>query len=365
MKQFFALPLLAALAAAPLFAQDFTISGEVKSGFYWERSQEGNKEAAEHVRLHNNDDAGGQQGRFRLNMQVNRENVGVKVRFEVNSWTISNNQPVWPYAFAYGNFWDNQIKISAGKMGDSPWGAGGPERWDELDTIIGIRTELMPKFLPGLNLGFVLNNFNEGLMTALNKVQFGDILQETVIGVSYAHEYFALRFAFRGDSELDSDPNRIDEGSRLLYRAEERALRNILPGAQIWVNGYFDGLGTQERGALYYNWLYLQYAPKAFTAQIRLGLDSGAERRQIIHVRPSFYYNLFDSRVSAGGAFSLSQDLDSAANMPYMYWRIQPQVRLNLGNFYVALVYQYEDAFTSEDINIKTQWINLRLVYTF
>lgn len=223
----------------------------------------------------------------------------------------------------------------------------------------------MPQFLPGLNVGFVLNNFNEGLMTALNKVQFGDILQETVIGVSYAHEYFALRFAFRGDSELDSDPNRIDEGSRLLYRAEERALRNILPGAQIWVNGYFDGLGTQERGALYYNWLYLQYAPEAFTAQIRLGLDSGAERRQIIHVRPSFYYNLFDSRVSAGGAFSLSQDLDSAASMPYMYWRIQPQVRLNLGNFYVALVYQYEDAFTSEDINIKTQWINLRLVYTF
>jgi hypothetical protein len=365
MKKLFALPLLAALAAAPLFAQDVNISGDVKSGFYWERSQENDKEAAEYVKLHNNDDAGGQQGRFRLNLQVNKENIGVKVRFEVNAWSVSGNTPGWPYAFGYANLLDNQIKISAGKMGDSPWGAGGPERWDELDTIIGIRTELMPKFVPGLNVGFVLNNFNEGLMTALNKVQFGDILQETVLGVSYSHEYFGLRFAFRGDSELDSDPNRIDEGSRLLYRVEERALKNILPGAQVWVNGFFEGLDTPARGALYYNWLYLQYAPETFTAQLRLGLDSGADRRQIVHLRPSFYYNLFGKLLVVGGSFSFSQDLDSNTSMPYVYWRIQPQIRLNIGNFYTALVYQYEDAFASQDINTKTQWINLRLVYTF
>jgi len=367
MKRFFALPLLAALAAVPVLAQDFSFSGEMKTGFYWERSQEEDNEPREYVKLHNNDDAGGQQGRFRLNMQFNRGNVGAKVRFELSSWTTSDNRAIWPYAFVYGNFWDEQIKVSAGKMGDSPWGAGGPERWDELDTIIGIRTEYMPKFLPGLNVGFVLNNFNEGVMTAADKIQFGDIIQETVLGVSYAHEYFAFRFAFRGDSELDSDPNRIDEGSRLLYRVEERALGKLLQGAQIWANGYFEGLGTPQRGALYYNWLYLQYAPETFTAQIRLGLDSGSEKGSVIHVRPSFYYNLFGNLLSVGASFSFCYNLDSYTNAPpYVYWRIQPQVRANLGNAYIALVYQYEDAYRStKDTNIKTNWINLRLVYTF
>jgi hypothetical protein len=367
MKKYCILTLLTALAATLVFAQEFSFSGEMKTGFYWEQMQEVNQEAKEHVRLHNNDDAGGQQGRFRLNMQFNKENVGAKVRFEVSSWPASTIQPMWPYAFVYANFWDDQIKVSAGKLGDSPWAAGGPERWDELDTIVGIRMELIPNFLPGLNVGFVLNNFNEGLSIAANQILFGDIIQETVIGVSYVHDYFALRFAFRGDSELDTDPNRVDEGSRLLYRMEERALDKILPGAQIWANGYFDGLDTEDRGALYYNWIYFQYAPEAFTAQIRLGLDSGSERSQIIHVRPSFYYNLFDNLLSVGASFSFCQNLESYTNAPpYVYWRIQPQVRLNLSNVYFALVYQYEDSFRStKDTNTKTHWINLRLVYTF
>jgi hypothetical protein len=367
MKKVFMLPLFVVLVTATGFTQDFSISGEMKSGFYWERAQEGDMEPKEHVRLYNNDDAGSQQGRFRMNMKVDNGNIGAKVRFELSSWTVSNNQPTWPFAFAYGKFWDEQIKISAGKMGDSPWAAGGPERWDELDTIIGIRTELMPKFLPGLNIGFVLNNFNEGLNIALNQVLFGDIIQETVIGVSYTHDYFAFRFAFRGDSELDTDPNRIDEGSRLLYRVEERALQKILPGAQIWANGYFEGLDTPERGALYYNWVYFQYAPEAFTAQVRLGLDSGTEGRTVFHVRPSFYYNLFNNLLSVGASFSFCNNMESFNNAPpYVYWRIQPQVRMNWGSTYIALVYQYEDAYRStKDTNIMTNWINLRLVYVF
>jgi hypothetical protein len=367
MKKFLTVLFLAALVTIRGFAQDFSFSGEMKSGFYWERSQEGDNEPKENFRLYNNDDAGGNQGRLRLNMQIENGNVGAKVRFEVSSWTVSDNRPIWPYAFAYGKFWDDQIKISAGKMGDSPWGAGGPERWDELDTVIGIRTELMPLFLPGLNVGFVLNNFNESLNIALNQVLFGDIIQETVLGVSYTHDYFAFRFAYRGDSELDTDPNRIDEGSRLLYRVEERALGKILPGAQIWTNGYFEGLDTPDRGALYYNWLYLQYAPEIFTAQIRIGLDSGSERGSVIHVRPSFYYNLFDGLLSVGASFSFCYNLESYTNAPpYVYWRIQPQVKANLGNAYIVLVYQFEDAYRStKDTNVKTNWINLRLIYTF
>jgi len=94
MKRFLTVLFLTAFAAIPVFAQDFLFSGEMKSGFYWERSQEEKNEPREYVKLHNNDDAGGQQGRFRLNMQFSRGNVGAKIRFELSSWTKSDNEAV-------------------------------------------------------------------------------------------------------------------------------------------------------------------------------------------------------------------------------------------------------------------------------
>ncbi|MDR3284620.1 MAG: hypothetical protein LBS97_05535 [Treponema sp.] len=364
MKKFFMLPVLAALAIGSVFAQEFTVSGELKTGFYWERKQQGDNEVEETGYVHNNDDAGANQGRFRLNMQLDKENVGMKVRFEQTLWTTST--PGWAYSFAYGYFLDNQLKISGGKLGDSPWAAGGPERWDELDTKIGIRTELMPQFIPGLNIGFVLNDWDQGLNISTTNKTIDELLKETVLGASYENDYFGVRVAFRGDSILDNDANRQDDGSKLLYRVEERALQKVLEGFQIWANGYYDGIQS-EKGLVYYNWLYFQYAPEVFTTQIRVGLDAAEANRQVLHIRPSFYYNLFDKLVTAGLAFSYRQDFGSkySEGSPYQQLWIEPQIKLNLANTYVALVYRYSNEYTSLDQITETHWVNLRLVFTF
>jgi hypothetical protein len=375
MKKLFVPLILAMLVLGSAAAQDLTVSGELKTGFYWQRQQIGNQEPEETGKLHNNDDAGSNQGRFRLNMQLDKENVGMKVRFELTQWSANNayasNAAHWTYAFAYGYFWDNQIKISGGKMGDSPWGAGGPERWDELDTVIGIRTEITPNALPGLNVGFVLNDFNNGMRvgTAENPttVTIGELLKETVFGISYTNDYFGLRFAYRLDSELDNNADRLDEGSQMLYRVEEKVLTNYLDGFKIWANGFYNGIQS-DTGLLFYNWLYLQYAPSDFSSQLRVGFDaSDSGERTVLHVRPSFYYHFFDHLLTTGLAFYYCQDFGTkySDGSAYQYWKIEPQLRLNLANTTIALVYQYTSQYTQQDTLTKTHWVNLRLVYTF
>jgi hypothetical protein len=367
MKKFFTLLAVVILTFGSAFAQELTVSGELKTGIYWERKQEGDKEAEEQGKVHNNDDAGNNEGRFRLNIQLDKENIGMKVRLEQTQWNYNGTiSPRLPYAFAYGNFLDDQIKISGGMLGDSPWGAGGPERWDELDTRIGIRTEIKPKIVPGLNVGFVLNDWNQGLGINSTKRTIGEMLKETVLGASYDHEYFALRFAYRLDSELDDNADRLDEGSQMLYRAEERILQKYLEGMQIWANGYYDGIKS-KKGLVFYNWIYFQYAPDAFTAQLRVGLDASDEERKVLHVRPSFYYHFFNKLLTAGLAFSYCQDFESkySEGSLYQYFRIEPQLKLNLSNTAIALVYQYENRYTSQDVITQLNWINLRLVYAF
>ena len=371
MKKLFALPLVAAFVLHTAFAQELTVSGELKTGFYWEQKQEGNKAVEETGSVHNKNDAGEKEGRFRLNMQLDKENVGMKVRFQQEVWTT--NTPSWVFAFAYGYFLDDQIKVSGGRLGDSPWGAGGPERWDELDTRIGVRTEIMPKIVPGLNAGFVLNQFNEGTGLANKNETIGELLKETVLGVSYTHEWFALRLACRLDSELDTDANRNDEGAQMLYRIEENILTNYLDGMKIWANGFYKGLHAPNAGSdgkaplIYLNWLYFQLAPDAFTAQLRLGLDAAEADRQVLRVRPSFYYNFFDRLLTAGLAFYYCQDFGTKISngSPYQYWRIEPQIKLNLPNTTIALVYQYTDEYISQDYLKHTHWINLQVAYTF
>jgi hypothetical protein len=294
------------------------------------------------------------------------------MRFQQHEDWRDKALPGWGYAFAYGSFFENQFKLSAGKLGDSPWGTGGPEMWQDLDTRIGIRAEYMPGFLPGLNLGFVLNDINSTEDRTVAEKTLLNMLEESVVGFSYINDYFLVRFAYRFDSILDDD-----KGGQMVYRLEERVLNNFLPGFQIWANGYYTGIGDDDElqgSTILQNWLYLQYAPEDFTAQLRLGYDVMGKRANIFYLRPSFYYNFFNNFLSAGLSFSFGQEFgDEVRNpgKPYLYWELQPMIRLNFGNAYVALVYQYSsdykyrDTNTMENLETKWQWVNLRVVFTF
>jgi hypothetical protein len=367
----------ALLAVSAVYAQEdkdgkFTIDGLVKTGFYWQEVRQEGKDPAPTVKVHNNDDSGGNRGRFRVNMQYEIGDFGFKTRIQWDNW--GQNYPEWSYAFGYGNFLDKQITVSLGKMGSSPWGTGGPEMWKELETSMGVRVEIKPNIVPGLNAGFVLNDFNNGQDGGhdINDATFWEILRETVIGASYDHDYFGVRFAYRLDSVYDKNASngaRID-GDDMIYRLEERVLKNYLPGFQIWANGQYEGIGTEADDDRYKfeNWLYVQYAPELFTAQLRLGYDI-VPYRTIFHARPSFYWNFFDGFLSAGTSFEFAQDFDKKMyeDSPYLYWGVEPKVWVTFGNMTVTLAYHYRNEYKyhTEPPVEEIHWLNLRFALTF
>jgi len=346
-----------------VYSQTLEISGEMKTGLFWEKVEVPGKKTEEVAKIHNSDDAGQNQGRFRMNLHMQKDTIGMKVRFEKTAWQGPEVQ--WGFAFAYGNFIDEQLRIVVGKLGESPWSAGGPDIWQELDNQIGVRTEIRPNIVPGLNVGFVLNGWQEANYYP-EKNTLGDILMETVLGVAYTHELFHARFSYRLDGESDIY-NGQSEGMSLMYRLEERVLKNMVDGLSIWANGWWRGIGTEDKDIiLFQNWLYAQWAPSDFTAQLRLGYHHGTKLQEM-HTRLSFYYNIFPW-LSAGIAATFRADFgeNSVKDVPYKLWNIEPQVKATFApNTYVAFVYQFENEPLDPKREKKTQRINLRTVFTF
>ena len=159
------------------------------------------------------------------------------------------------------------------------------EIYTETEGLVGIRFEYKPSFIPGLNIGFVLNQPDQIIMKAPNEQTFAELLQESVIGIAYKHDYFAVNVGYRFDSEVDKYKiNNKNEGGRLAYRIEESFLKNLVPGLQIWLNGYYYGLGCEQFDV-----------PRAGTSIIdKMG---GGERiffkRQASYIQTPFLFSVF------------------------------------------------------------------------
>jgi hypothetical protein len=362
------------------FAQELKLSGEAKSGILWTQSQQEGKDVEANVTLGSKDDAGSGRGRFRLNLDYdNGNNFGFRARVNWETW--SDTAPQWPYAFGYGNFFDNQLSVSVGKLGGSPWGTGGPEMWKELEASSGggMRTEWKPRFVPGsLNVGFVLSYFNSDRdqgWDANKPLSLLNILNESVIGLSYTHDLFLARLAYRFDDEFDATQENKNRGGmgedELVYRFEERVLKNYLPGFQIWALGYWFGVTSEyPEMKLFQNWLFVQYAPEQFTAQIRFGYDY-IESRSDFYVKPSFYYNLFNNLLSVGASFQYCQDFGEGKiyeGSAYRFLEFEPKIQLNFTSSYVAFAYNFKQEYIGEYPELKagkeplkqTHWMNLR-----
>jgi hypothetical protein len=381
------------LVAGSALALDLEVGGEVKTGFFsvWREAKD-----ETFARMYNNDgDSGDAEGRIRLAFSLQTENFGLRTRFYKSQFSAatsaldSNSRIPVDFAYAYGNLLDNQIKISAGLLGESPWGTGGNELLKELETaatgehILGIRTEWKPNFsyLRGLNLGFVLNRDNDTPPSGA-KEKFGDIFQETVAGIAYEHDFFAFRFAYRFNRELES-PAAVVNGSQFVYRVEERILGKLLPGMSIWANGWCKGIGAKvinSQGAtetFIRNWLYARYDPENFTAGIDIRYEDWFEdkdNQQFLELKPSFYYKLFNNFLSVGTMLGMEFGFNNGRyfkdGAAYNFWFIEPQVRTNINsNFYIAMLYRYTSGFYTGNPNFKedqyTHWINIRLCYTF
>jgi hypothetical protein len=403
MKKLLALFILAALAVG-VSAQDFTIGGEVKTGLLMTKTEDqisakGSKGNTTTTTAGNKDDAGSGSGRFRINLEYSVDGLyGIKARLQMEDWSDSdgNRAPDWPYAFGYVNMLDDQLTLSLGKLGASPWGTGGPELWKELesiDSLGGMRLEWKPGFIPEhigkFNVGFVINAFDgiTDMYPVEEPITFLHVLQETVLGISYTHDLFHARFAYRFDSAADASRDTPATGleaglggGKIVYRVEEHAIEQVLPGFSIWALGYWYGVGAHEANKENYkveNWLFFQYAPDFLTAQIRVGYDVTANQ-QVVHVRPSVYGHLFDRLLTVGAMFHYGQDFGDFQmyeGSPYLYMVLEPLVQVNITpNSYVAAAYNWRREYvqeTSDHIDrgltpIKqTQWVNVRVGMTF
>jgi hypothetical protein len=401
-KTFFVLAL--GMCSAVLFAQeDFTVSGEVKSGILSTLQEDGIAQYRQETRMGSRDDAGEGAGRFRLNMEYRKNNLGFK--FRVN-WEIWNEGPGFPYGFGYGDFFNDQLTVSLGKLGLSPWGTGERDLWYELEAINdgGVRFEYKPGFVPGLNVGLVLNGFNgttpQTSTTALTEnTGLLDILSETVVGASYTHDLFHVRIAYRFDSGFDYGVTNAarNDGGQLVYRVEERALKNILSGLQVWAVGYINGIGAEtanESSFEMYNRLFAAYEHEYFDAGLRVGFDKARpplrgnfasealKTVQYLHVTPHFYWKYFGdlgNLFTVGANFEYALDLSETKvyeDSYFYYWQVEPSVQVNFtSNTYAAFSYTLRRQYVHDDerkFNAallapihQTQWYNLRFGIIF
>ena len=369
----------------------FRVSGVAKSGVLWSEAQdEGREKEYSKTEIRNNDgDSGNQQGRFRVDMDYdNGKNLGFRARIDWETWN-GTEPDKWGYAFGYGNFFKDQLTISVGKLGGSPWGTGGPEMWRELESLGqgGIRVEWKPAFIPKkageFNIGFVLNSFDQPAEASSGRkdATLLHILGESVLGISYTHKYAHARFAFRLDSDWDNKLRKYeDEGGKLVYRVEERIIQKYLPGFQIWALGYFDGIGAKaekEEDMKEYldfrNWFFIQYDHKWCTAQIRLGYD-WVDKRSIFYAKPSLYWKFLNNLINVGASFTIAQDFGDRINpdAPFQYIQVEPKLQLNFTSSYFAFVYNYKRAYKEDypeargkDPIRQEQFINLRFCLYF
>jgi len=386
MKRIYAFVFVAVFALSAVCAQELSVSGEFKTGLYMEQEVIGNNDPVADGMMKNNDgDSGTNEGRARLNLHLSYGNYGLMVRFQ--QATFRQSTPVWAYIFAYGKLFNDQLKISAGLLGESPWSTGGPKLIKELETnlldegLVGIRFEYTPSFVPGLNVGLVLNQSDLTVMKKPLEQTFGELIGESVIGVSYVHDYFAVRFGYRFDSKFDLYPSLNDEGARLVYRIEERALGKVLEGMQIWLNGYYFGIGANANQPSYLNnWLYWQYDTPDFITGLNIFFSNNLKNTntqftvrdayQSLEFYPDFYYKLFDDRLRAGLKLGFGIEFGDGKvyrDSPYQFISVEPQVRLNIdANAYLALVYNFTDSYANaQGEKSQKHWLNLRAVYTF
>jgi hypothetical protein len=382
MKKSFALCWFLLFAALQIpFALEFNFSGEMKTGVYWETRQTGDDDPKELIELGNSDgDSGGFDpvrgftgipGRFRLNLEFKPiSTIGFRVRFEDSTFT--GQKVTWAYSYAYGNFLDDQLKISAGKLGDSPWKSGGPELYAAIDesyvsSFAGIRTEYKPQFVPGLNVGFVLNPFSHNIHP--EDVNFASFMGETVLGAAYSHELFAASLSWRLDG-ADADNYQYEDGHSMVYRLEEKVLKNYVPGLSVWANGYWTGLvNGMDQLKSFQNWLYIAFDEYNINAQLRVGYHTANKQgdvfyKQLLTIKPIFSYT-FIPMLSAGVSFVFAKDFGEISRVDYDNFTVEPQIKFTFNsNAYAAFVYGFQQLPRVGAME-TANYINLRLVYSF
>jgi len=392
MKKIITMLFVGLFTAGSAFALDdiIELSGEIKTGLFMEQRELEGETHSRNAVFNNDGDSGEEGNRIRFGVSLHTKGIGIRTRFSQDNFKyrsngindISTARIKTDFAYIYGNLFNSQLKISGGLLGESPWGTGGPELGKELEftglaPVTGIRFEWKPLgSLRGLNIGFVLNRADEGKPVDAQET-FGDLFRESIVGIAWEHPYFAFRFAYRFDRDLDS-PAASTAGEKLVYRVEERLLWRLIPGMSLSANGYCQGInagGNRARSDPGYiqNWFYISYAPEYFSTGVNIGYRDEFEYDiQKLEFRPYFYYNIISNHLTAGLMGGMEMGYNggrSFEDTPVNFWFVEPQVKVNINpNFYIATVYRYTSGAYGTEKSYKdqvTQWVNLRLAFAF
>jgi len=394
MKKIIAMFIAGLLAAGSVLAMDdiVELSGEIKTGFFFEERELDGQTFSRSAVENNDGDSGASGSRIRMGISMNTKGLGIRTRFSQDNFSFRPNGindttakaiVAVDFAYVYASLFNSQIKVSGGLLGESPWGTGGPELKRELEytggePITGIRFEWKPLgALRGLNLGFVLNRQDDTVPSdAVQK--FGDLFMESIVGIAWEHKYFAFRFAYRFDRGIDS-PAAVVVGEKFVYRFEERLLWMLLPGMSIAANGYCEGINAEGKGSgrgtpgFIQNWLYITYDPEYFIMGMNVGYRDGfVNNEQKLEFRPYFYYKVINNYLLAGLMGGLEIGYNNGKSIPdafYNFWFVEPQIKVNVNNnFYIAAVYRYTSGAYGTETSSKdqnTNWVNIRVNFSF
>jgi hypothetical protein len=368
------------IMACPVFAENgLTIDGDARTGLNLSKKGDANAQ----VIVKNSDDSG-TPGRFRLNFNYTKDTVQVKWRIQMKGDDQGNNglfnvQPkdVLSYAYAMGDFFDKQLRVSVGKIGnDNPWETGGDELRTSVEVISGARFEFKPAVIAGLNAGLLIPSLS-------GPVDAGDYFSELGFALRYENRALDARFAIRLDGAGDDNG-----GGTAVWRLNAKAIGRVVPGLSIWANGKIDKIATHEgveAGALTtVSWLYVKYARNKLTgAALRLGLGTWGEgsatnRLTSFYINPVFGYKLTDW---AEAALTMRLDMNLSyvdtykpnGNIPSMFDKltIEPSVSFTLsGGFIIKPVYAFvfnaaNGSTNNTDAARIDHTIELRFQYSF
>jgi hypothetical protein len=244
MKKGLVVLLILAMTGAT-FAQEVTFSGQVEAGLLFEK--QGDDDLT--VRPYNSDSDN--TLRADLTAKVTNDNYGAQLRIRSDNGGIGLH-----HAFVWGEFLNDIIKVSGGKIRGSVWGTDGGKSYG-LDGVDGVRFEFKP--VAGLDFGFALD---AGAVAQANGVlTINQFFQETVLGVKYSSDLFNAVLAYKLDSDADdddlsTDPTGVDDKeAKLVFGLNIKAV----PALTAIVEGQLTHLGFDDSAIKFYIYEYFGF----------------------------------------------------------------------------------------------------------
>jgi hypothetical protein len=222
MKRFVTGLALLVITAGVLMAQGLRLSGELETGavLVFPGDKEGFEEKTD-VQL-KSEGVDGNSNRLRIYGGFDQVNYGINFRLQLdfdrriyNMDNVKNDYGFGlqdQYAYAWGDFFHSLLRLSAGKFDDTGvWNTVFDEKWTLEELRTGIRVEIKPGY--GFNFGALFTAPPQDAL-ADEKYTFSRFINETILGVRYDSDLFALSgaFALDGNDNLRTDEQALTLG---------------------------------------------------------------------------------------------------------------------------------------------------------